>query len=290
LLLFRAWERLLEIEFLDRSIALAGKAFVSFFPLIIVVAAFLPEGVRTSIITAVTVRLGVRGDALVTFKEAFASSDDVRAATGVLGLFFTCFFATSFTTALQRVYLRTWRRPPVKGPGAYWRGLVALSAVLLLMAVLGSLGDDLDNGLSIGLFAVLAVAATSALWWFIPWFLLVGEVRPRVLAPTAILTSVTTIVFALSAAIWMPDLVTENEEQFGIFGIALALVSWFSGAAMCILVSACAGVVLAEDSGGLGRFIRGGDSSTLNPGARPPLPPPARELTLRDAFSTEGDS
>jgi hypothetical protein len=29
---------MLEIEFVDRSIALAGKAFVSFFPLVIVVA------------------------------------------------------------------------------------------------------------------------------------------------------------------------------------------------------------------------------------------------------------
>ena len=49
LLLWRGPERLLEIEFLDRSIALAGKAFVSFFPLVIVVAAFVPEGLRNSI-------------------------------------------------------------------------------------------------------------------------------------------------------------------------------------------------------------------------------------------------
>jgi hypothetical protein len=28
-MLWRVWERLLEIEFVDRSIALAGKAFVS---------------------------------------------------------------------------------------------------------------------------------------------------------------------------------------------------------------------------------------------------------------------
>jgi len=34
LLLWRVWERMLEIEFVDRSVALAGKAFVSFFPLV----------------------------------------------------------------------------------------------------------------------------------------------------------------------------------------------------------------------------------------------------------------
>ena len=82
LLLWRAWERMLEIEFIDRSVALAGKAFVSFFPLVIVVAAFVPERVRTSLIRAVTARLGVRGDALTLTRQAFASSDDVRKATG----------------------------------------------------------------------------------------------------------------------------------------------------------------------------------------------------------------
>ena len=38
-ILWRVWERLAENEFLDRSIALSGKAFVSSFPLVIVVAA-----------------------------------------------------------------------------------------------------------------------------------------------------------------------------------------------------------------------------------------------------------
>ena len=78
LLLWRVWERMLEIEFLDRSVALAGKAFVSFFPLVIVVAAFVPDRTRSSIITTLTHRLGLQGDALTTTREAFASSDDVR--------------------------------------------------------------------------------------------------------------------------------------------------------------------------------------------------------------------
>jgi len=31
-IVWRVWERMLETEFIDRSVALAGKAFVSFFP------------------------------------------------------------------------------------------------------------------------------------------------------------------------------------------------------------------------------------------------------------------
>jgi membrane protein len=293
LLLWRVWERMLEIEFVDRSVALAGKAFVSFFPFVIVVAAFVPERIRSSIITSLTARLGIRGDALVLAREAFASSDDIRKATGVLGLVLTIFFATSFTTALQRVYLRAWRRPPrAAGVGAYWRGgvwlLVVVVVVVVGLALLGGLRGALGGGLGFGLFAIVALAVTSGQWWFTAWLLLQGEVRARVLIPTGVITSIATAGYAASATVWMPGVVTSNEAQFGFFGVALALVTWFSGAAICILIGACAGPVLAEDAGAVGTLIRGDESGTLTAGADPPLPPPARELSLRDAFhSTE---
>ncbi|MET1001246.1 MAG: hypothetical protein ABWZ15_05495 [Acidimicrobiia bacterium] len=291
LLLWRAWERMLEIEFVDRSVALAGKAFVSFFPLIIVVAAFLPERARTSIITAVTFRLGLRGDALTTVREAFRNSDDVREATGLLGLVLTIFFATSFVTALQRMYLRAWRRPTRPGgAGMYWRGLVCMSAVLACMAALGGLGTVFEGTVGVAVLAILALAATSALWGFIPWFLLLGDVRARALVPTALITSVATAAFAISATIWMPDVVSSNEDQFGFFGVSLSLVTWFSGAAMCIIVGACAGAIFAEDTGSVGRLVRGEGASTLTAGAAPALPPPARELSLRDAFQSTEES
>jgi hypothetical protein len=69
---------MLETEFIDRSIALAGKAFISFFPLIIVVAAFLPSHLRMSILRMVTHRLGITGASLATVKQVFASAEDIR--------------------------------------------------------------------------------------------------------------------------------------------------------------------------------------------------------------------
>ena len=290
LLLWRVWERMLEIEFVDRSIAIAGKAFVSFFPLVIVIAAFAPERVRMSIIGTVTARLGIRGDALTLAKEAFASADDVRKATGLLGLVLTFFFAGSFTTALHRVYLRAWRRPAGARTGGQWRGPAWLFVVLAYVAALGGLRGALGGWLGLGLFVIVSLAATSGLWWFTAWFLLLGDVRPRVLFPTGLITSFALAGFAVSATIWMPDVVTQNEAQFGFFGVALALVTWFSGAAICVLVGACAGSVFAGDPGRVGRLVRGGERSILTAGARPPLPPPAREPSLRDAFRSDEDS
>ncbi len=284
LVLWRIWERLLEIEFGDRSVALAGNAFISFFPLVIVVAAFVPESIRRSILTSLTGRLGIRGDSFTAVQHAFASADDVRRATGIVGLVFTIFYATSFTTALQRCYHRAWRRPPGAKLGSYWRGATWLLAILGSLAVLGFIRGAFDGAVGVGFFVILTVAVNTALWWFSSWFFLLGEVRPRALLPTAVLTSVPLGVFALSATIWMPSVVKTNEHQFGFFGIALALVTWFSGAAVCVLIGACAGPVLAEDTGRIGRFSRGSEGSSLKPGASPALPPPTSEPTLRDAF------
>jgi membrane protein len=290
LLLWRVWERMLEIEFVDRSIALAGKAFVSFFPLVIVIAAFLPSDIRSSVITTLTNRLGFRGHALATAREAFSSSDDVRDATGVLGLVLTIFFATSFTTAVQRVYFRAWRRPHRGGTGKYWRGVAWVLAIIAYMALLGGLRSVLGDGVGFGVFAFVAIAASSGLWWFTAWFLLLGDVRARVLFTTGLITGIAMTAFAASATIWMPNVLSSQEDQFGVFGVALALVTWFSGAATCILIGACAGPVFAEDAGRVGRLVRGREDSILNPGASAPLSPPTRELRLRDAFEGSDDT
>jgi membrane protein len=126
---------MLEMEFVDRSVALAAKAFVSFFPLLILAAAVTPGSVRQEMIAIITNRLGVSGEALETVRQAFASADQTRAATELLSALITVAFAVSFTTALQRVYLRAWRRPPGgglrnKGRGAVWVGSFVLLRIV----------------------------------------------------------------------------------------------------------------------------------------------------------------
>jgi membrane protein len=282
-LLGRIWGRLFEIEFVDRSVALAGKAFVSFFPLVIVVAAFMPAGVRASIFSTLTHRLGVHGAALRSARAAFATSDNVRRATGFLGLIFTVFYATSFTTALQRIYLRAWRRPPAGASGTYTRRPAWLVAMLAFMGATGAL-RTLFSGAFTVLFLILSLATTTALWWFTAWFMLKGAVRWRVLLPTGIVTAITSGLYTVYANVWMSHVLERHQAQFGVFGIALALVSWFSGAAICVVLGACAGPVLAEDNGAIGRLIRGERDELLVAGAVPSFAAPEAVSRLRDAF------
>ena len=284
---WNVWERMLENQFVDRSVALAGKAFVSFFPLVIVVAAFMPPHTRASILTTLTNRLGVRGHALSLAKAAFASSDHIRRASGILGLVLTLFYATSFTTALERVYIEVWRRPPARGLAGYVRGPAWLAVLLGYMAMIGELRGLLGPGVGYAVFLVVALAFSICWWWVTEAFFLKRQVRWRVLLPGAVVTGVAVSGYALVANLWMPFLVTQNQSQFGFIGVALSLVTWFTGTAICLFVGACAGPVLAEDPGPIGRLARGNSPELLVAGAAPARPAPTRELGLRDAFESD---
>ena len=156
LLLWRVWERMLEIEFVDRSVALAGKAFVSFFPLVIVVAAFAPERIRSSIITAVTARLGIRGDALAARQGSVRvvgrrPAGDRPARSGAHDLLRQLVHDRACSACTSaRGGDRT-----APGVAVYWRGWSACCSSCSCMALLGGLRGALDGGLGVGLFAVV---------------------------------------------------------------------------------------------------------------------------------------
>jgi membrane protein len=288
---WRVWERLLENEFVDRSVAVAAKAFVSLFPALIVLAAFAPASVRASIMATVSRRAGLSGDGLDTVEGAFASSDDIRQATGVIGLLFTFFYVNSFTTALRRVYTRAWRRPSGGRVSAYALGAAWLAAIIVYFALLGAVRAILGTGPQTLAAVLIAWLAAMALWWLTPWFMLRRQVRLRVLVPVGVLTGTGMTLYGASSTLWMPRIVTENQNQFGFFGVALALVTWLTGAGLIIVAGACASAVLADDEGWLGHRIRGSSTApVLVPGAVPSLPAPVVTPGLSSAFGMRTDS
>ena len=151
----RFWARLLEVEFVDRAVALAAKAVVSFFPLLIVAAAVSPPRARQAILDTLATRFGLGGDAFATVRRAFASPDQTKAATGLLGGLLVVAYAVSFTTALQRVYLRAWRRPAGGGVRNKGRGAMWVAGVLVLLVVLSSLRR-----------IVAGPPGTVTVWWW----------------------------------------------------------------------------------------------------------------------------
>jgi membrane protein len=281
----RLWARLLEMEFIDRSIALAAKAFVSLFPFVIVLAAITPDSVREDMLNTLAARFGITGDLMDVVRSAFASPAQIRSSSGILGIVLTLAFAVSFTTALQRVFLRAWRRPPGGGLKNKGRGAIWVAGLGVFMLMLSSLRAVLLGFTGRILPWAIGLAGGILLWWWTGRLMTRGEVRWRPLLPTALLIGIGSWIYTLTAAIWMPRTLANQFAQFGAFGIALAFVTWFTGMAFIIVVAAAFGPVLAEGRSPLGRYLRGPDDSVLEPGAPAPLPPPSVLRTLAGAFA-----
>ena len=285
----RLWQRLVEVEFVDRSIALAAKAFVSLFPLMAVAAALTPPVVGQAILASMASRFGLEGKALELVREAFATADQIRASTSIVGLVLTVLFAVSFTTALQRCYLRVWRRPPQGSLRDRQRGFVWLAMMLAFLAMVGAVSRVLTGPPGTVATVVLGLGGSSLLWWWTAHTLLRGEVRWRPLLPTAIATGVGAAVYAAAASVWMPRVIAENVGQFGFVGVSLSFVTWFVGFGFLILASVALGPVLSEGDGRVARWLRGPGDEVLTPGARPALPGPATPPRLVDRFQRSSD-
>ena len=280
----RLWSRLLEMEFVDRSVALAAKAFVSLFPAIIIATAVAPDSVRKEVLDNMSTRFGVRGSAFEVVKQAFASPAATRAASGVIGTILTIAFAVSFTTALQRTYLRAWRRPPGGGAKNKFRGAAWIGGVAVLLMLITLIRKLFGNGPGTTIAWAIGLAGSMAVWWWTARLMTRGEVRWRPLLPTAVVTGLGSWLYTVAASFWMPSNVTKNYAQFGAFGIALAFVTWFTGLAFVIVVAAALGPSLADADDFVGRWLRRGRSTVLEDGARPALPPPNRPMHLSDLF------
>jgi membrane protein len=235
-------------------------------------------------VDAIAARFGISGEALVTMKQAFTSPDQTRAATGLLGTVLVVAYAVSFTTALQRVYLRAWRRPPGGGVRNKGRGAIWVASVLVLLLLLAAVRRVVAG--PPGTVAVLALGVTGSVlsWWLTARLMLRGEVRWRPLLPTALVTGVGSWVYTLAATLWMPRSIAKHYQQFGAFGLALDFVTWFTGMAFLVAGAAVLAPVLAEGNTVLARWLRAGQPSPLEPSAVPSLPAPTRTMRLSDAF------
>ena len=278
----RLWRRLLEMEFVERSIALAAKAFVSLLPLLIVVAAFVPEVLRRGLIDSLISRFGLSGEALEYVQSAFASPDEIRASTSILGLVLTLLFAVSFTTATQRVFLRAWRRPAQGALRDKSRGTLWLAGSVAFLTTVGSVAKVLTGLPGTLLTLLLAVAGSTLLWWWTARTFLRGDVRWRPLLPTALLLGIGASAYAGAAAIWMPRVLEGNVEQFGFVGVGMSFVTWFVGFGFLVVGAAALGPCLVEGDGAVAHWLRGPDDAVLEPGAPAALPGPAVAPSLLD--------
>lgn len=235
--------RLVEMQFVERSVALGSLAFTAIVPLLVIAAAFLPgtDGLPSVLIR----RFHLHDPTAAGVRDAFAQPEAVRQSISWFGVALLLVAALSFTRALQRVYERAWRLE-ARGFAGTRAGLLWLGGIVVWATAFSAARRGLLDLLGpIGSLAIL-LAGDAALWLWSPWVLLGGRIDWRPLVPTAVLTSVALTAISVSSIVYMPQAIGRSATHYGPIGIAIALVSWLVGIGFALTACAGVGAVLGE--------------------------------------------
>ena len=236
-LVLRVSRRMMAIGGYDRALALSAQAFVALIPMLIVVAAFASTAVQGPDGQALLARFGLSGQAAASVMVLFDHPPGVESVTA-LGVALLVVTVLGFIRSLQRTYLAAWELPPqgIRGLG---HGLLASAALIgefALLTLLGPVRAVLVDSLAIRL-TVQALAAT-VLWLPVVYLLLGGRVRWWALLPGAALTGAGQSGAIVVAGLYLPIAIGHDADRYGLFGIAIALLSWLVVLGLLLVVSA----------------------------------------------------
>jgi membrane protein len=233
---------LVALQGLDRAMVIASQAFTALIPLLILGSAVLPRDDGTGVADEINRRLGLTGDAAGSVETVFASSGS--GSVGVVSVLLLVFSGVSLTRRLQRMYLQAWRLAPLKGvrgPLHATMGLAALLVAIVLLSLVRTIARALPLEWALGV--PLSFLASVVLWTSIPWLLLDRRVAWRRLIPGGALTGAAASLYGVATTIYMPRLVEDYSERYGLFGVTISLVGWL----LCISFIVVAATVVAAE-------------------------------------------
>jgi len=241
----RCLHRLVELEFVDRAVALASLTFTALIPLGVVVGSSVPGIHRENFADSIVERFDLDERTATLVQQAFSPPEGVQTSLSVLGVLLLVVSALSFTRGLQRVYETAWRMPRL-GVRATPAGLIWLAGVIAFLSIFGGLRSavvDLSRPVA---SVIVALACAGAVWMFTPWMLLSRRVAWRALVPTAALTAVGMTGLSIAGIVYMPRSISSSAASYGTIGVAIAMVSWFVAAGFVLVGCAAVGAVLGE--------------------------------------------
>lgn len=236
----RMAQGMIELNIVDRALALSSKAFVVLLPLSIITGAIVQgESLGDSLVS----RFDLTGSGAEAARTLFESPDAVRAGISVFGIGFLVFGSLSLARGLERIYLDAWELEGLDG--SILRRLGWITSVVGFLAVAGPIRAYLDDvGVELELAAV-NVALGTLMWMWTPYVLLAQRIPARELLPTGLLTAVATTGLGIASLVYMPTVMTNNADRYGLIGVAFALVSWLFAYAFAVIAAVVIGAVLA---------------------------------------------
>lgn len=242
----------LRLELFDRAMAISAQLFTSVVPVLIMLSVWLGE--------QTTKRLADAIDMPPVAQEVLWGGLDGSggAAFGFLGAAIVLVSATSLSRALTRAMATIWELPrPKPRLSSAWRWL----AVILVLTSTGVTARFLtqfteplppQHGWSVVLTFCLDLLLSAS----VPWLLLPGQVSVRTLIPGAITFALAMVAVRSAIVAYLPGALEHSADRYGPIGIAFAYLTTLYVLAFTFLAAHILGHAVAQDTGGLGQFIR----------------------------------
>lgn len=250
------------IEPFDRAMTLAAQVFVSVVPIMIFAAAVRPnnESFGASLGDAMGLSDAVQAD----LAGSIPGSATAATGLGVFGFLVAFFSATAYSRALERMFLKVWEvpKPPLR---TAWRWIATIAAVMVAISFLTFTATILGNRLFDNVIEfVVRFLVWTVVWTYVPWVLMRATISLRALAFTGALTALALTVLAEVGTVYLPVVLTNGAEEFGVLGLVFAYISWLFVLSFAIVGATVVGRACAQDEGILGRLVRGPSAQDAN--------------------------
>ncbi len=279
--------RFISMDGIDRCIVLASQAFTALIPLLILGSTLAPAGHKDLVARTIIERFGLTGSSAAAVDQLFTIPDGATSGISVFSAFLLLFSGVSFTRRMQRMYRAAWgqEKPGIRGGLFATLGLFALLTEVAVVYLIRSLVRQLP--LDWLFMFPLSAAAGFMLWTSIPYLLLNRQVHSHRLLVAGGVAATATAIYGVATAIYMPGLVERYTNEFGLFGITIALIGWLLAVMGVVVASTAVGAEFDECRAPWAMRLKS-KFNLVDPTAEPPAPSPTDDepegLTSEDLF------
>jgi uncharacterized BrkB/YihY/UPF0761 family membrane protein len=270
---------------------LASQAFTALIPLLLLASALAPAGDRDIVSGGLIRRFQLSGGAADAIRQLFAQPGS--STTGVLSVLLLFFAGISLARRMQRMYQQAWDVEASAGVGGALNVAFGLTVLVLGIGIL-YLARTIVGWLPAGevlvtpLHVLVSVLGSFLLWTAVPWLLLDRRIVWRRLIPTGALAAAGSSVYGVASTIYMPRQLESYSEQFGLFGVTLALIGWLVGVALILVAATAVGSEFDRSEAPWARRIR--RALRIEPRVRPAGAPPLERSVLSEPAPVAPDS
>jgi uncharacterized BrkB/YihY/UPF0761 family membrane protein len=234
----RAFQRFRDIDGQTRALVIGGQAFTTVIPLLIVTAAAASRRGPTAIADKLTARFHVTGTTAESIRTLFERPPGSASAATLTGVAVGVFSLLSLTRTLQRCFEAAWELPAagVRGTLNGFTGVGLLIASVLVLSLLTGVIGRLPAGTVVAW--VLRILTAAAVWLLLERLLLSRRVSYRRLLPGAIVAGLGQAVMSAYSGWWMPRVIQQNANNYGIIGVTFSMLTWLIAVGLCIVIIA----------------------------------------------------